>query len=143
MLEIVHGFQVLIIFVGLSTPIIVIGLVYYYKKRLEHKQIMAAIEKGTPLSEIMPPKPQADTWINQISKGIAMLVIAVATALIFGFMLFFCRRNMTFFPFGVFLIIPAVFLGNGIAALVRGILQRKVEMQNHSLETSTTDSNQV
>ena len=143
MSEIVHGLQVLIIFVGFSTPIIVIGMVYYYKKRLEHKQIMAAIEKGTPLSEIMPPKPQADTWIGQITKGIAMLVIAAATAIIFGLMLFLCRSHMTFFPFGVFLIIPAVFLGNGIAAVVRGTLQRKVEMQNHSLEASKTDSNQA
>jgi hypothetical protein len=37
-------------------PVIVVGVVYYLKKRLEHKQIMAAIEKGTPLSELRPPK---------------------------------------------------------------------------------------
>ena len=145
MLEpIIGGLTALIVFVGISTPIIVVGIVYYYKKRLEHKQIMAAIEKGTPLSEIMPPKPQVNTpWINDITKGIAMLIIAAATTVIFGSMLFFCRRNMPLFPFGIFLIIPAVFLGNGIAAVVRGKLQRKVEMQNHSLEASTTDSNQV
>jgi len=141
MLELLHGLQVLIVFVGLSTPIIIVGMVYYYKKRLEHKQIMAAIEKGIPLSEIMPPKPQARTWINDITKGIAMLVIAAATAIIFGAMLFCGHRPI--FPFGVLFIVPAVFLGNGIAALVRGILQRKVELQNNCLAPKDTSSNQV
>ena len=120
------GIAVLFIFIGLSTPIILIGLVYYYKKRLEHKQIMAAIEKGTPLSEIMPIKRKEGTWINDISKGIAMLIIAAATTIIFGAMLFF-SHNMTLFPFGIFFIIPAVFLGNGIASLIRGRLRRKHE----------------
>ena len=123
---IMGGITALIVFIGLSTPIIVIGMVYYYKKRLEHKQIMAAIEKGTPLSEIMPPKPKVETWITDITKGIAMLIIAVATAIIFGAMLFF-SHNMALFPFGVFFIIPAVFLGNGIASVLRGRLRRKHE----------------
>jgi nucleoside permease NupC len=138
---IVHGLTALIVFVGISTPIIVVGIVYYYKKRLEHKQIMAAIEKGIPLSEIMPPKPQGKTWINEITKGIAMLVIAVATAIIFGAMLF-CS-HMPIFPFGVLFIIPAVFLGNGIASLVRGILQQRVELQNNSPAPENASSNQV
>ena len=123
---IIGGITALIVFIGISTPIIVIGIVYYYMKRLEHKQIMAAIEKGTPLSEIMPVKPKEGTWISDISKGIAMLIIAMATAIIFGAMLFF-SHNMRLFPFGVFLIIPAVFLGNGIASLIRGRLRRKHE----------------
>jgi len=54
---IIGGLTALIVFIALSTPLIVIGMIYYYKKRLEHKQIMAAIEKGTPLSELRPPKP--------------------------------------------------------------------------------------
>ena len=124
---IMGGITALIVFIGLSTPIIVIGMVYYYKKRLEHKQIMAAIEKGTPLSEIMPPKPKVETWITDISKGIAMLIIAAATAIIFGAMLFLSRHHMRLFPFGIFFIIPAVFLGNGIASLIRGRLRRKHE----------------
>ena len=125
------GIAVLFIFIGLSTPIILIGLVYYYKKRLEHKQIMAAIEKGTPLSEIMPIKRKEGTWINDISKGIAMLIIAAVTTIIFGAMLFYGSGSLgigtTIFPFGVFFIIPAVFLGNGIASLIRGRLRRKHE----------------
>ncbi|MHC4457487.1 MAG: hypothetical protein ACYS0I_10425, partial [Planctomycetota bacterium] len=68
------AFAVLIIFVGMASPIIVIGLVYYLKKRLEHKQIMAAIEKGTPLSELRPPKPKGPLWIRSLTAGIALLV---------------------------------------------------------------------
>ena len=123
---IIGGLTALIVFVGISTPIIVVGMVYYYKKRLEHKQIMAAIEKGTPLSEIMPQKKAGPSWINNITGGIAMLIIAVATTIIFGAMLFF-SHNMGLFPFGVFFIIPAVFLGNGIASLIRGRLRRTHE----------------
>jgi len=74
---IVGGLTVLIIFLGLSSPIIIIGLVYYLKKRLEHKQIMAAIEKGTPLSELRPLKPKGLLWIRSLTAGIAFLVISL------------------------------------------------------------------
>ncbi len=48
---------VFIVFASMTAVGFVIGLVVYSKKRLEHKQIMAAIEKGMPLSELVPPKP--------------------------------------------------------------------------------------
>jgi len=39
--ELVGGIIAFLVFLGLSIPIIVIGLVYYFMKRLEHKQILA------------------------------------------------------------------------------------------------------
>jgi len=74
---IIGGLTVLIIFLGLSSPIIIIGLIYYLKKRLEHKQIMAAIEKGTPLSELKPVKPTGPLWIKNFTVGIALLIVSV------------------------------------------------------------------
>ena len=76
MSEIAGGITVLFIFIGLCTPLIIIALVYYITKRFEHKQILAAIEKGTPLSELRPPKPTGLLWIKNITTGIAFLIMA-------------------------------------------------------------------
>ncbi len=141
MLEpIIGGLTALIVFVGISTPIIVVGMVYYLKKRLEHKQILAAIEKGMPLSEIMPQKKSGPSWINNLTGGIMMLLIAAGFVVM---QILMHKYGMPLVPFLILGVVPIVFFANGIAALIRGILQRKVEMQNHSLETSKTDSNQV
>ncbi len=58
---------VFIVFASLTTVAILVGLIVYFGKRLEHKQILAAIEKGTPLSELKPPKKQQNGsfWIRK------------------------------------------------------------------------------
>ena len=45
----------LIILAGITAPILCLGIFYYLRKRLEHKQILMAIEKGVSLSRILPP----------------------------------------------------------------------------------------
>ena len=67
------GLEVFIIFLGMSPPVIVISLIYYLKKRLEHKQIMAAIEKGVPSSTITPPKQAGPVWIRNVTAGISRM----------------------------------------------------------------------
>ena len=72
------GITAFLAFLGMSTPLLIIGLIYYFKKRLEHKQILAAIDKGTPLSELRPPAPpktHSQQWISYVTKGIALLLI--------------------------------------------------------------------
>ncbi len=118
------AFAVLIIFVGMASPIIVIGLVYYLKKRLEHKQIMAAIEKGTPLSELRPAKPKGPLWIRSLTVGIALLIISLP--FLYMFLEPLIRGDHThegrLLPFGIFFAI-------GIAFFIRGLLQRKTQQQ--------------
>ncbi len=111
---------VFIVFLGISSPIIVVGVVYYLKKRLEHRQIMAAIEKGTPLSEIMPAKPKlaGPPWIRYVSIGIALLIIGI------GFTLF---NPMHTNGFGNLIFV--VLCGIGVAMLFRGLLYRKYQPQ--------------
>jgi hypothetical protein len=124
--EIAEGITVILIFLGISSPLIVIGLVYYLKKRLEHKQILAAIEKGTPLSELRPPKPKGPLWIKNLTTGITFLIIAagfVCIPLIFDGGMPFAQAR-----FG-HLIVATVFLAIGASALVRGLLQRKYPLQ--------------
>jgi hypothetical protein len=116
---IVRGLEVFIIFLGISSPIIIIGVVYYLKKRLEHKQIMSAIEKGTPISEIIPPKPKpaGPAWIKYVSAGIALLIIGL------GFTFFHPGRNPGHLVF-------AVLCGVGVGLLIRGLLHRKYYLKN-------------
>jgi len=124
--EIAGGITVILIFLGMSSPLIVIGLVYYLKERLEHKQILAAIEKGTPLSELRPPKPKGPLWIKNITTGIAFLIIAagfVCIPVVFDRAMPFPQAG-----FGHF-IVATVFFAIGASSVVRGLLQRKYPPQ--------------
>jgi len=118
------AFAVLIIFVGMASPIIVIGLVYYFKKRLDHKQIMAAIEKGTPLSDLRPAKPTGPLWIKSLTVGIALLVISLPFLYMFLEPLIHGDHTHEgrLLPF-------AIFFAIGIAFFIRGLLQRKTQQQ--------------
>jgi len=115
-----EGIAVVLIFLGLSMPLIIVCLVYYFKKRLEHRQIMAAIEKGTPLSELRPPKPTGPVWIKSVTGGIMLILIAVA----FGCLPFFGGNFGR--PFGYYFVAMVLF-AVGVSRLVAGFLQRKVQ----------------
>jgi len=116
--DIVTGMMVLLIMVGVSSPIVVIGVIHYLKKRLEHKQIMAAIEKGMPLSELVPPKPQlaGPGWIRYVSLGIALLIMSL------GFLMGGSTGTIAAFAL----------LGVGAAWLIRGLLHRKYYLKGQS-----------
>ena len=135
MTYIVQGITALIVFIGISSPIIVVGVIYYLKKRLEHKQIMAAIEKGTPLSEIMPPKPKpaGPAWIKHVSLGIMLLIIGLG----FTFLnpLYTAHSGMSIFT---------ILFGVGAGLVVRGLLHRKYYLKeqasngNHAEDKKST-----
>ena len=137
-----EGLEVFFIFLGMSLPIIFIGLIYYLKKRLEHKQIMAAIEKGIPLPDLKPPKPKGSTWIKNFTAGITLLLLAA------GFLCFGLFRNYHngFHSFGFRsgnFVLPLILFAVGISRLIRGLLQRKTELPRNqrSAETSQLDNN--
>jgi len=118
------------ILIGCAAPIIIIGVVYYLKKRLEHKQIMTAIEKGTPLSELRPPKQNGSLWIRNITVGIALAVI--------GLGLFFSGAGSRA-PFTS--VIALILLGIGIAWIVRGCLKKKYQPQSLPSAKNNTTAN--
>lgn len=128
--EIGEGITVFIIFLGMSSPILIIGIIYYLKKRLEHKQILAAIEKGTPLPELRtlrPVKKRGPAWIRNLTKGIILIIIGAS---------FLCiklplRNNDT--P-----VIAIVLLAVGIGLIICGLLQKKYQPQIHSNNENTT-----
>jgi hypothetical protein len=125
-----EAFGVFLILIGCAAPIIIIGVVYYLKKRLEHKQIMTAIEKGTPLSELRPPKQNGSLWIRNLTIGVALVVI--------GLGLLFSRVGHGA-PFGS--TTALILLGIGIAWIIRGYLNRKYQPQSLPSAKSNTAAN--
>lgn len=110
-----------LIIIASATPVIVIGVVYYLKKRLEHKQILAAIEKGTSLSDLRPPKPNGALWIKNLTIGIALLVIGIG----WGFV---APRD------AMFALLALALIGVGIAWIIRGALNLKYQVKQPSVE---------
>lgn len=126
-----EAFGVAMIIIALAVPVIVIGVVYYLKKRFEHKQIMEAIEKGTPLSELKPPKQNGALWIKNITIGVALIII--------GFGAWWTgpgHGGMTAF-------IALVLFGVGVAWLVRGLLYRKRQPQSQPSAGSVAVENEA
>jgi len=122
--DILQGIEVFIIFVGLSTPLIVIGALIYLKMRFEHKQVMAAIEKGTSLSEVKPPKHTGPAWIKSFTAGIALIIISLPFLVRFLEPLI-CRNYLS----DQSLIAFAVLFGIGCGLFIRGLLQRNARRQ--------------
>ena len=131
--DIAGGLTVFIIFLGFSSPIIIVALAFYFIKRLKHKEILAAIEKGVPISELNlgEASKSQDTgpgWIKDISSGIIFLLIAAgftALLLLGIFKIAATSGTYSLFMFAV----PIVFFGIGIGMLIRGLMRRKYEPQ--------------
>ncbi|UCG48897.1 MAG: hypothetical protein JSU94_03765 [Phycisphaerales bacterium] len=102
---------VAMIVIACLAPVIIVGVIYYLKKRLEHKQILAAIQKGAPLSDLVSvrPAPAGPAWIGYVAKGVAGIIIALGISA--GF------RDMR--------ILAYVIGGLGAAWLVSGLLHRR------------------
>lgn len=123
---------VFIVFGSITAAVIVIGLAHYFVKRLEHKQIMAAIEKGAPLSELRPPKPRptGPEWIKYLAGGIVVLAVAFA----FGFSgpLGRLLGGMSF--------VAIILCGVGISLVVRGLLYRKYYLKGQAANNKENES---
>lgn len=124
---------VFIVFASMTTVAIIIGLITFFCKRLEHKQILAAIEKGTPLSELKPPKKQQNglLWIKNFTFGIALMIIGLSLLLVVG------PRRMG----GASTLFALVFFAIGIAWMIRGLLYRKYQSQSQPLAKSNAVEN--
>lgn len=118
-----EAFGPVLIILGAISPLLLAGVVYYLKKRLDHRQIMAAIEKGMPLSEIMPAKREAagPAWIKYAAIGLALLIIGFGTFI----------ADVGHEPGAL---IAVVAIGAGAGWLARGILHRKYYLQDKAIE---------
>jgi len=126
-----EAFGVALIIIALAVPVIVIGVVYYLKKKFEHKQIMEAIEKGTPLSELIPPKQNGKLWIKNVTIGVALIII--------GFGAWWTGPGHG----GMSAFIALIIFGVGVAWLVRGLLYRKGQPQSQPSAGSVAVENEA
>jgi uncharacterized membrane protein HdeD (DUF308 family) len=128
-----EAFGVALILIALAVPVIVVGVVYYLKKRFEHKQIMIALEKGTPLSELrsIKPKPVGPIWIKYLSSGVLILAIGLA----------FIVAGPRMGPGSPMLFVGLILCGVGIASLIRGLLYRKYQPKSQLSANSNTAEN--
>jgi amino acid transporter len=139
--DILGGLTALLVFIGLSMPFIILGLVYYFKKRLEHKQILAAIEKGMPVSELNIRKAKEDDkttgpgWVKDITKGITCLIIAVGVSVVFFYFLRVGPIQAV-----ILLIIPIIFFANGVGLVIRGMMRKKYEKQSEERPDENTSN---
>lgn len=119
--------------------VLIIMLTWYFlnKKRLEHQQILAAIEKGTPLSELMPAKQKASNWIINLSAGIGLSLMGLGLIIVV-LSVTKCQLND---DAGIALFVALVFLTVGITRLIRGILQRRTDKALSS-DKSLSNTNQ-
>jgi len=114
-----EAFGIFFILIGCAAPIIVVSVVYYLKKRFEHKQIMTALEKGTPLSELRPPKQNGALWIRKLTLGVALIIIGLGW--------------WWAGPRGPGMFVAVILCGLGLAWLIRGLLYRKYPSQSQPL----------
>jgi hypothetical protein len=115
---------VTLILVGCASPVLIVGVIYYLKKRLDHRQVLAAIEKGAPLAQLAFPKPAGPAWIKHLSLGIALLVVA------FGVII--SHRTGMFVAF--------ILAGVGAAWLVRGLLYRHYYLKGEGSNENSGES---
>jgi len=128
-----EAFGVALILIACAVPVIVVGVVYYLKKRFEHKQIMIALEKGTPLSELrsIKPKPVGPIWIKYLSSGVLIFAIGLA----------FIVAGPRMGPGSPMLFVGLILCGVGIASLIRGLLYRKYQPKSqHSANSNNVEN---
>jgi hypothetical protein len=116
--------------------VLVVAILAWYflnKKRLEHQQILAAIEKGIPLSELRLVVKRGAGWILSLTIGIAFLLMGIGMAIVS--LIYFSGMP----TFG--LLMPSVvFFAIGTAGIIRGILLQKAE-KALSADESALDAN--
>jgi hypothetical protein len=116
-------------------PVLLGLLLVFYKKKLQHQQILVAMEKGLPISDLIA-KPQQRSrevnWVRSLSAGIGFLFVGLALT---GFFIWAQLSPQAESVAPPFLIIPIIVFGLGLIFLFRGILQKNYEKQQKKEKT--------
>jgi|GEM_PF-1592487 len=122
----------------LILPIIFILLFFFYKKKLQNQQILAAIEKGLPVTDLLETSKKRETgWIANISAGIGFLFVATALAVVYyvgGF--YKADKDLAM----ILLVISIIFAGIGLTRLLRGLFQKANSKNTPTKNNNTVDA---
>lgn len=107
-------------------PILFLLLILFYRKKYQHQQILAAIEKGIPVTDLIAkpvPQNREINWIRSLSAGIGLLFVAIMLTAVTAF------TNK-----GVGFVITSIIIGGvGLIYLLRGVLQRRYDKKQEEL----------
>lgn len=109
-------------------PILIVLLIVFYKKKYQHQQILAAIEKGIPITDLIAkpvPQNREINWIRSLSTGIGLLFVAISSMLLA--VVAFPTKDVGF------MVVSIVAGGVGVIYLLQGILQRKYGKKQENL----------
>ena len=111
-----------------------------YRLTPQRMMILAAIEKGTPLSELKPPPKTGPNWIKNLTAGIALLIISVPFC-VGGFFALeeWFDAALLGKPFHAVLpplplALGIILFALGISRIIRGLLQKKYPPEAQSLQ---------
>jgi ABC-type polysaccharide/polyol phosphate export permease len=117
-------------------PLLFILGIVFYKKKYQHLQILTAMEKGLPITDLIA-RPQIRNrevnWVRSLSTGIGFIFTGLALA---GFFVWTNVAPGVTSVDSPFLILPIVIFGLGLIFLFRGILQKNYEKQKQKENTA-------
>jgi membrane protease YdiL (CAAX protease family) len=116
----------------LLLPLLFVLAFLFYRKKLQHQQILVAIEKGVPVSDLIARPRNEINWVKNLAAGIGLLFIGVVSAVLIIYMITspnMMTRSRTVVEQAklIWLIIPTAICGFGLIFLLRGIFQRSHE----------------
>ncbi len=117
-------------------PLLLILLIVFYKKKLQHQQILVAMEKGLPITDLIAkpqPRNREVNWVSNLSAGIGFLFVGLALA---GYFVWTNVAPGVTSVESTFLILPIVIFGLGLIFLFRGILQKNYEKRKQKENTA-------
>ncbi|MBM4103787.1 MAG: hypothetical protein FJ263_07015 [Planctomycetes bacterium] len=110
-------------------PFILVLFLAYYRNKYRHQQILAAMEKGLPITDLIA-RPQIRNrevnWVRSLSAGIGFLFVGLLLTAVWVWLYVTGEARDTAV---VWLVIPIVIAGLGLIYLFRGILQKNYEKQ--------------
>jgi hypothetical protein len=115
--------------------ILVIYLFRFFRAKMKHKEILAAIEKGLPLPQQVFT-PRIPNWITGIAIGIAFIVFSPAFVLVGLGAAQQVGNDLSAAVFGGTAFPSLIFLSIGLFFLIRGMLLRKHERQISCAKTN-------
>jgi len=118
------GYGHLVVAAGLGVFILALLVLLFcyllYRKRLEHKQMMAAIERGIEPAGLGTTKTLGLVWITSLTIGVGLLIIGIGVVWA-GFA-------------GIFMLAGIALLGVGISLVLYGLLRREAERRALALD---------
>jgi hypothetical protein len=117
-------------------PFVLVLLLGFYRSKHRHLQILAAMEKGLPISDLIAkPRNREVNWVRSLSAGIGFLFVGLLLTAIWVWLYVTGEPRSTAI---IWLVIPVLIAGLGLIFLFRGILQKNYEKQKQKENTAPT-----